>query len=332
MPDIQYTPLTHIDESAMLPLMKEEARIWLTDLGWDYSVTQQVLLSFIREKMLPGYAALTDGKQPAGYVYFLTNRAKGSIGSIYATPTTPPDTAQKMADGLVELAIACLQDSSEIRRIESQIFPFHGQDYAWIFNKYGFRRYPRLYLVMNIGNDVAGTGIDAPLKIIPWDSALIGNAAVIAADAYLNHPDHMIFEDYHTPSNCENYLNGLVSNPGCGVVLPDASFMCLDEHGTLCGYIICSRISDGRAMIPQIVTHPARQGRGISTALMNRCLRQLQAMNFHSLSIVVTKDNSRACEWYLRMGFQPRREFNAFIWNRYNSDCCASFPLFSFAR
>ena len=314
--NIQYIPLTHLDESTLLPIMEEEKRMWLTDLGWDYSDIQQVILSFMREKMLPGYAAFTGGKQAAGYVYFLANKAKGTVGALFTSQTTQPDAAQETADGLVELAVACLQDSGDIRRIEAQIFPFHGQDFTRIFSKYGFRRYPRLYLVRDIGAGATETDIDASVKIIPWNSAFIGQTAVLAAAGYLNHPDYLIFEDYHTPSNYENYLRGLISNPGCGVVLPDASFMYLDGHGTLCGYILCSRISDGRAMIPQIVTHPAWQGRGLGAALMNRCLRQLQIMDFHSLSIVVTKDNSRACEWYRRMGFQPRREFGAFIWNR----------------
>jgi ribosomal protein S18 acetylase RimI-like enzyme len=139
----------------------------------------------------------------------------------------------------------------------------------------------------------------------------------MTAESYRNHPDYEILQDYHTPANCENYLRGLVTNPGCGVFLPDASFMCLDGHGTPCGYVICSRISDGRALIPQIATHPAWQGRGLGAALISRCTRNLQAMNFHSTSLMVTKGNSRAFEWYRRMGFQPHREFDAFIWNRF---------------
>ena len=318
MSDIQYIPISHLGESVLFPLMKEEARMWLTDLGWDYSLVQQVLLSFIREKILPGYAAFTGGdKRPAGYIFFLFNQVKGSIGALYTTPTTTPDKAQETADGLVELAIAYFQGSSNIRRIETQIFPFHGQNYERIFGKYGFCHYPRIYLVRNIGADNTEKEPAAPTKIIPWDSALIGRAAAMTAESYRNHPDYEILEDYHTPTNCENYLRGLVTNPGCGVFLPDASFMCLDGHGTICGYAICSRISDGRAMLPQIAAHPAWQGRGLGAALMNRCLGRLQAMNFHSISLVVTKENSRASEWYRRMGFQPCREFGAFIWNRF---------------
>lgn len=305
-----------MDESAMLPLMEEEARMWLTDLGWDYSVIQQVLLSFIRGKMLPGYVAFTGEKQPAGYLYFLTNRAKGSIGALYTTPTTPPDLAQKIVDGLLELAITCLQNFRDINRIETQLFPFHGQDYARIFGEHGFCRYPRLYLVKDIAADVVETEPDAPVKIIPWDHALIGKAAVMTEACYLNHPDYDILEDYHTPENCENYLRGLATGPGCGVFLQNASFMCLDGQGNPCGLVICSRISDGRAQIPQIVTHPAWQGRGLGATLMNRCLKQLKAMNFNSLSLVVTEKNTRAMEWYQRIGFQPCRKFGAFIWNR----------------
>ena len=300
----------------MLPLMKEEARMWLTDLGWDYSAIQEVLLSFIRKKMLPGYAALADGNKPVGYTYFLANGERGSIGALYTLPTAQPAQAQKIADDLLELAITCFQDSIDIRRIEAQILPFHGQNFSRIFSKCGFCHYPRLYLVRNIGAENTEKEPDAPTKIIPWDSLLIGSTAVMTVASYRNHTDYEILEDYITPASCENYLRGLIASPGCGEFLPDASFICLDEHGNPCGYVICSRISDGCALIPQIATHPAWQGRGLGAAMISRCLRQLKAMNFHSLSLVVTEKNSRASEWYRRMGFQPRREFGAFIWNK----------------
>ena len=316
MPAIRYVQLSHLDESAILPLMKEEARMWLTDFGWDYSIVQQILLSLFREKMLPGYAAFSDGRHPDGYVYFLANKAKGSIGACYTTPTSPPEKARETADGLIELAVACLQDSREINRIETQMFTFHDQDYAPVFSKYGFRRYPRLYLVKDLGSDVVKKEPDASLKIIPWDSDLIVPTAVMTAESYLDHLDYEILEDYHTPENCENYLRGLVTKPGCGVFLKDASFLCLDGDGIPRGYVICSRISDDRAMIPQIAAHPAWQGSGIGAALMNRCMRQLKAMNFNSLSLVVTAENSRALDWYQRLGFKKSREFGAFIWNR----------------
>jgi len=314
--DIQYVPLNHLDKSAMLPIMKEEARMWRTDFGWDYSTIQQILLSLIQKKMLPGYAALIDGTWPVGYIYFLAGRTKGSIGALYTTSTTPPDKAREIDDGLVELTVACLQNSSDIRRVETQVFPFHGRNYERIFNKYGFNHYPRRYLVRNIDATVAEKEPVATTKIIPWDSALIGRAAAMTTASYRNHPDYEILDDYRTQSNCENYLRGLVTNPGCGVFLPDASFMCLDERENPRGYVICSRLSNERAQIPQITTHPAWQGRGLGDALMSRCLRQLHAMNFNSLSLVVTEENARAGEWYRRMGFHPHRKFGAFIWNR----------------
>ena len=316
MSNIQYVPISYLDESAIIPLMEEEKRIWLTDLGWDYSAIQQVLLSFIRKKMLPGYVALADGKQSVGYIYFLANKDKGSIGALYTTQTDKADKAQNVADDLLELAIACFQDSGGIRHIEAQIFPFHGRNFERIFNKYGFRHYPRRYLFRNIDTDVTEKEPAAPVKIIPWDSTLISRAAGMTAACYREHIDYEILEDYHTPENCENYLGGLVANPGCGIFLPDVSFICLDGQENICGYVICSRISDVGALIPQIATHPAWQGRGLGTMLMNRCLQRLRAMNFRSLSLVVTAENPRACEWYRRMGFQPRREFGAFTWNR----------------
>ena len=316
MSDIEYVPLTYLNESSLLPLMEEEAGTWLSDLDWDYSAIQRVLLPFIRRNTLPGYAALDGNNRPIGYVFFLADRSKGSIGALYTTPLNPPDKAQEIDDMLVELAIACLHDSGDIRRIEAQLFPFHGRNFGRIFGTHGFICHPRHYLVRTIDANITEKEPEAPAIIVHWDSELIGQAAAMTIACYRNHPDYEILEDYGTPSNCENYLHGLIANPGCGVFLPKASFMCLDGHGNLLGYVICSRISNGHAMIPQIASHPAWQGRGLGNAMMSHCLSQLRAMAFNSVSLVVTEKNSRAIEWYRKNEFHLRKEFSAFTWNR----------------
>jgi len=134
--------------------------------------------------------------------------------------------------------------------------------------------------------------------------------------SYRNQTDSEICEDYRTKAGCESYLRSLVENPGCGIFMPEASFMGIDGQNAPCGFVICCRISNGAGMIPQIAVHPSYQGRNLGNALMIRSFMQLRALGFHSVSLTVTKKNRRAFDWYQRLGFKIRKEFGAYVWER----------------
>jgi hypothetical protein len=79
MPNLKYLPISRLDGDLLHPLMDEEEKVWMSDLRWDYSPIRQILVSFIMQKLLPGYVAIADEKEPVGYTYFLINQAKGII-------------------------------------------------------------------------------------------------------------------------------------------------------------------------------------------------------------------------------------------------------------
>ncbi len=312
MPDLKYLPISHLDESLLLPLMEEEEKIWMGDLGWDYSPIRQILVSFVKQKLLPGYAAVND-KEAVGYIYFLVNQAKGIIGALYASKTS---YSQEAVEELLSLTISCLKDSQNIKRVEAQIMPFHNINLTATFTKFGFNYYPRYYLDLDLDANKKKTEFASVEKIIPWDSAYLERAAEMTLLSYRNQTDSEICEDYRTKAGCESYLRSLVENPGCGIFMPEASFMGLDLQGSPCGFLICCRISSGAGMIPQIAIHPSHQGRGLGNVLMSHTLEQLRAMDFRSISLTVTKKNRRAFDWYQRLGFKIRKEFGAYVWER----------------
>ncbi len=312
MPDLKYLPISHLDESLLLPLMEEEEKVWMGDLGWDYSPIRQILVSFVKQKLLPGYAAVNE-KEAVGYIYFLVNQAKGIIGALYASKTS---YSQEAVEELLSLTISCLKDSQNIKRVEAQIMPFHNINLTATFTKFGFNYYPRYYLDLDLDATKKSAEFTSVEKIIPWDSAYLERAAEMTLLSYRNQTDAEICEDYRTKPGCESYLRSLVENPGCGIFMPEASFMGLDSQGSPCGFLICCRISSGAAMIPQIAVHPSHQGRGLGNVLMNHTLEHLRAMDFRSVSLTVTKKNRRAFDWYQRLGFKIRKEFGAYVWER----------------
>jgi GNAT superfamily N-acetyltransferase len=292
--------------------MEDEARMWMADLDWDYTPIRQILISFIKQKLLPGYVAVADSEAIA-YTYFLVNQAKGTIGALHALRTIH---SQEAVDELIALSISGLKDSKSIRRVEAQIMPFHNLNLTDAFTKNGFSNYLRYYLDLNLGNHRKKSDLPAALRIIHWDSSYLSRMAEMTRCSYENQIDSEICEDYRTRTGCEGYLRSLVDNPGCGVFMPEASFIALDWQGTPCGFVFCCRISAETAILPQIAVHPSYQGKRLGNTLMNRAFAQLKALDFRSVSLTVTGKNLRAFEWYQRLGFKIRKEFGAHVLQR----------------
>ena len=312
MTDLRYIPISYLDSNFLASLMREEQQAWLYDLGWDYSPVQQILISFMNQKLLPGYVAVQE-QEAVGYTYFLMNKAKGIIGSIYVRET---ELSQEITDELLSLTISGLKETPRIKRVEAQIMPFNNLDISSVFFRNGFRHFPRSYLNLDLNAFSSQTSPTSSERIIPWELRNIESAAKIVAAGYKNQADAEICSDYRTVSGCENYLRNVVKNPGCGFFMPETSFMALDQKDNPCGLIIGCRISDGIGMIPQIAVHPSCQGKSLGNTLMMRSLEKYKLMGFYRISLAVTPGNRRAYEWYRRLGFKIRKQFGAYVWER----------------
>jgi ribosomal protein S18 acetylase RimI-like enzyme len=310
--DLKYLPISYSDPSILSSLMEEEEKAWMSDLGWDYSPISRILASFIRQNLLPGYVAVHKN-EAVGYTYFLMNRSKGIIGAIYVKPT---EHSREITDKLLSLTISGLKDSPRIRRVEAQIMPFNDIDIKEIFTRNGFRYFPRLYLSMNLDTGFRRQISSSPATMVRWDSSLLPQTADILLKSYLNQTDAVICADYRTASGCESYLRSILENPGCGVFMPEASFMGLDERNEPCGFIIGCRLSEGVGMIPQIAVHPSCQGKKLGNALMHKALEEFRKLGFQKISLTVTPENQKAYDWYSRLGFKARKSFGAFVWER----------------
>jgi ribosomal protein S18 acetylase RimI-like enzyme len=283
----------------------------MDQLDWDYSPIRKILSSFMRQRLLPGYVAFKQ-EEARAYSYFLIQRDKGIIGTLFSTPPNP----QAAAAGVASRAIGWLKNSQNIRRIEAQIFPLNGLDLTEIFDRHGFQHFPRHYLELDLESLREPYGSSCDETIIPWDSGCLPMVADVIYRSYKNEIDAIICEDYSTKSGCETYLRSLVDNPGCGVFIQESSYLGLDRQGLPCGFVISSRISSRAAMIPQISIHPSHQGRGLGSRLIYRSLAHLKMLGYVKVRLTVSQQNRRAYEWYRRLGFTDRIRFGAYLWQR----------------
>ena len=308
MSHVKLEPLSQAEMRLMATLMDEEQQAWLRELDWDYAPIRRILGSFLKQRLLPGFV-LTNGASILGYSYFLISQFKGVIGALYASPAQ----AQQAAESILVRTIESLKAIRNVRRIEAQIIPLNGLKLDPIFAAHGFQSFLRHYLEL----DLAAHEREEPKHsrvIVPWHSSHLLPAAGVACRSYRKGIDALICADYGSETSCAAYLRSVVDNPGCGVFLPESSFVGLDSHDSPCGFILTSRISGAAAMIPQIAIHPAHQGRGLGNALIRRALSSLQSAGFRSVRLTVTERNRRAFEWYQRLGFKMRRDFSAYLW------------------
>ncbi len=312
MPDLKITPLSMADPRAMAILMDGEVDAWISELGWDYSPVRNILSSFIAQNLLPGFAVVKD-KSALGYAYFLMYQTKGVIGTVYA-PAGPHQT--QVADELLGRVLRILKESPRMNRVEAQIMPFHNLNLEGGFTRNGFRSYARYFLELDLLQYSVQECRTDSHSIVTWSPELLAGAAEVAFNSYRSEADASICEDYCSLEGCNSYLRSLCENPGCGSILPQASFVGMNPPGRPCGFIITSRISPSGGMIPQIAIHPASQGQGLGNVLMLRALDYLKNAGYLTVGLTVTKNNRRAFEWYQRLGFRIRKEFSAYVWTR----------------
>jgi len=309
MPDLVLMPLSHADRRQISSLMEEEEQAWMSDLGWEYGPIRKILTSYLEQNLLPGYAAASSGVL-VGYTYFLVQREKGIIGTVFSRGTEREIPRQVLA-----AAARALKETPSVRRIEAQILARHSSHITEAFVENGFEHHPRSYLELDL-TDVHATEPAADGAVVRWQPQKLSAAAAVILEGYRNQADARICHDYGSAAGCEGYLRSLIENPGCGDFMPDASFVGLDRSGNPAGLILTSRISRGRAMIPQIAVRPGHQNRGLGRSLMGAAIAALQNLGFRSLNLTVTASNRRAFDWYGRLGFEMRREFGAYVWMR----------------
>ena len=283
----------------------------MRDLEWDYAPVRKILVSFMQQKLLPGYIALHD-KDALGYIYFLMNGSKGILGNIFVRKS---EFSREISNKLLSKSISDLKDLPKIRRIEAQIMPFNDLYFADIFIEKGFCHYPRSYLALDSETYTRSISA-AQIRFVSWSNSYLPMAALIILASYKNQSDADICSDYRSVSGCEKYLHSIIESPGCGTFLPEASFIVLDENSRIIAFILGSRISEGIGMIPQIVVHPRYQGQGFGNMIMDTCIHSFQKLGFRKITLTVTDKNSRAYEWYRRLGFKACKQFGAFSWNR----------------
>jgi len=313
--------LRHFTSADLRALLTEETELWEKRLGWDYSNSAEMVLRYLDARILPGYAAVEDGRVH-GYSFFVYEGSKGILGDLFVSQAARPGSPgpASLESELLIHVIETLQQSPGIHRIEGQLLPHPTGTLARPFLEAGFHRYVRLFMHVPVNGARFSSGQGegrAPegLEIRLWQEEDFSNAAAVIMAAYRNHVDSEINDQYRSTAGSLRFLNNIVRFPGCGVFDPEASFVAVDRKtGLMVGLVLCSRVRNDTGHVTQVCLAPDARRRGLGRALLAASYASLQRRRFKALTLTVTEANASAVELYRSLGFTVQHVFDAFVW------------------
>lgn len=307
--------LRHFSSVDLRPLLDDETQVWSRLLSWDYTGSADMILRYVDAKILPGYAAIDRG-HIFGYAFFVYEGSKGVIGDLFVGNGERLPDPHEVESRLLVHVIETLQQSPGIHRVEAQLLLHETGIVAKPFVDQGFQRHARLFMVLPLQN-VAPPSVAAhpEVEVRRWSEQDYQPAAAIITSAYRGHVDSEINDQYRTLSGSLRFLNNIVRFPGCGVFDVDASFVALHKRTkSLIGLILCSRVRNDVGHVTQICVLPEYRSQRIGKLLLATTAANLVQRKFSMLSLTVTEANKGAVELYLRLGFETKRVFDAFVW------------------
>ncbi len=311
--------LRHFTAAQLRPLLEDEARRWNERLRWDYTRSIELLLQYLDSRVLPGFAALRNGRVD-GYAFCVYEAAKAVIGDIYAFGEVVSQE-NPVCETLVHHLIEMLQATPGIDRIETQLLMFPDGALTGPFLARGFRAYPRLFMGCVLPSTAPGasraeTRLPVGLRLVPWNDGFYQPAGELIHRAYLGHIDSQINDQYRTVDGSLRFLHNIVRFPGCGIFDASNSWLLRDEHtGAVQGILLSSSVRTDIGHITQLCVAPELRGLGLGRALLHRCMAEFVRRSFRGISLTVTAGNPEASKLYADFGFTTLHRFDAMVWN-----------------
>lgn len=308
---MQIVDLRQIRSRALEELFQEEAEHWRRELYWDYRPSQQLIRKFIDSRSLTGYAAL-EGKQPAGYGFYVIEEQKGLIGGLFVSPRF---LQIELSKKLLEEMLATLRGTPLIERVEAQLMPF-GAALDSVLAEQHFRLHQRQFMVFDLpAPAMPVAAMRNGMQLEAWTDRFLEPCARLIQRAYTDHVDSEINDQYRTETGAMKFLRNIVLLPGCGQFFPEASFIVRPGPGEKpIGMVLTSTVAAGVGHTTQICVLPGYQGNGLGRRLMEASLAALGVRGYHALTLTVTSINASAVHLYENLGFRTAKTFAAGVW------------------
>lgn len=315
---IEILDLRHFSAPVMRAVLEAEGELWRTRLHWDYRVSARLLMQYLDSHMLPGFAALEAG-QITGYVFCVYEESKAVIGDVFALPGHGVQASRQLEETLLTHVLELLLNSPHVDRVESQMLLHPSGSHTRAFRGAGFDLYRRLFMMRSLEGfqERPRPVLPAGLELRPWRDEDMAVAGRLICEAYRDHPDSVINDQYRTIHGSLRFLNNIVRHSGCGDFIPQASYVVADRrNGELAALVLSSRVSAECGHVTQLCVHPARHRQGLARMLLLLAGSTFLRIGAKGVSLTVTEANAHAIDLYRSEGYECTHVFDAAVWER----------------
>jgi ribosomal protein S18 acetylase RimI-like enzyme len=325
---IEILDLRHFAAPVLRPVLDAEGELWKQRLHWDYRTSTKLLMQYLDSHMLPGYVALEDG-QVTGYVFCVYEETKAVIGDVFALASAPggsisggkagPVSAHEIEQTLLKHLFETLLNSPQLDRIESQLLLHPSGVHAALFVEAGFELYRRLFLVQQLRGLWNPPRVDLPheLELRAWRDDDLSPAGRLISEAYKDHPDSRINDQYRTIHGSQRFLHNIVRYSGCGAFAAQVSHVVVERRTRdLVALVLGSRVSPQSGHITQLCVRPDYRRKGLARLLLGIAAFHFMRQGVTEISLTVTESNTQAIDLYQAEGYTCVHTFDAAVWQR----------------
>jgi len=332
---IEILDLRHFAAPVLRPVLDAEGEVWKQRLHWDYRTSSKLLMQYLDSHMLPGYAAL-EGGQVTGYAFCVYEETKAVIGDVFALGSNPagldaapgigvppshqvPASSLEIEQTLLKHLFETLLNSPHVDRIESQLLLHPSGVHSGIFRQAGFQVCRRLFMVQQLHGlwNQPHVELQHGLELRGWRDEDLTPAGQLIFEAYGDHPDSVINDQYRSIHGSQRFLHNIVRYSGCGVFAPLVSHVIVERATRrLVALVLGSRVSPESGHITQLCVHPDYRRRGFARQLLSICAFHFMRTGATEISLTVTESNADAIDLYRAEGYACVHKFDAAVWQR----------------
>jgi len=321
---IEILDLRHFAAPMLRPVLDVEGLLWKQRLHWDYRPSARLLMQYLDSHMLPGYGAV-DAGQVTGYAFCVYEETKAIIGDVFAVPDgsglelSGAGPAFEIEETLLKHLLETLLNSPQVDRVESQLLLHPSGRHAGLFRLNGFEIFRRLFMVQQLeGLANPHTFHLAPhLELRGWRDDDLTSAGRLISQAYSDHPDALINDQYRTVHGSQRFLHNIVRYSGCGAFSAQCSHVVVERATReLVALVLGSRVSTESGHITQLCVHPRYRRQGLARMLLSLAAFHFLRLGAAEISLTVTEDNAEAIELYRAEGYTCEHTFDAAVWER----------------
>ena len=225
---------------------------------------------------------------------------------------------RKIEHRLVKEAVAPLRTCG-VDHIVSECIAFCDIDLRKSFTPLDFRVFSR-QLMMAEAQMVSHLGTAAS-RSVSCTALDMHSAGETIAAAYADHTERDLHPDVQDPAAAERYIQATLRG-AYGLCCPEYVRV-IREHGRVAAVILGCEVAPGVGFVLQVAVRPDAQNRGLGEALVQDLASCFVKQGIEKVALGVTISN-KARDLYVRLGFEPLRDVEAFVWQRPSVGVAAS--------